>query len=117
MSLALMTGMALGALHGLAVAYIGIASFVAARGMQFFLYGLTLGISRATPVLTPGTSQAHVNTFAQVFGGGTYSELFSALAIVAILQVTLVLTRWAGTQLRQPATAQRPPRQESGPVS
>jgi len=94
--LALMTSMAFGALNGLAVAYIGIASFVATLGMQFFLYGLTLVISHATPVLTPGTSQATINGFAQVFGGGTYSEFFWALGIVIILQIVLTLTRWGG---------------------
>lgn len=64
--------------------------------MQFFLYGLTLVISHATQVLTPATAVTHVTSFAQVFGGGTYSELLWALGIVAVLQVMLVLTRWGG---------------------
>ena len=35
-----------------------------------------------------------VGTFAQVFGGGTYSELFWAIGIMLILQVVLSFTRW-----------------------
>ena len=51
-------------------------------------------ISHAQQVATPGTSVAHVSTFAQIFGGGTYSELIWALGIVAVLQVVLTFTRW-----------------------
>ena len=35
-----------------------------------------------------------VGTFAQVFGGGTYSELFWAIGIVLVLQIVLSFTRW-----------------------
>ena len=35
-----------------------------------------------------------MGTFAQIFGGGTYSELIWAFAIVIILQVVLSFTRW-----------------------
>src|SRR5438552_1523184 len=55
---------------------------------------LTLIISHATPVTTPGTSAVGTPTFAQIFGGGTYSELFWAIGIVLILQIVLSLTRW-----------------------
>ncbi|MGD0452487.1 MAG: ABC transporter permease [Solirubrobacteraceae bacterium] len=83
-----------GAVNGFFVAVVGISSFVATFGMLFTLDGLTLVISHTAPVSTPGTSALHVNTFAQVLGGGTYSELIWALAIVAILQGVLTLTRW-----------------------
>jgi simple sugar transport system permease protein len=92
--LALLAAMALGAVNGFAVAYIGIASFVATLGMLFVLDGLTLIISHATQVTTPGTSVSTVGTFAQVFGGGTYSELFWAIGIVVVLQIVLSFTRW-----------------------
>ena len=83
-----------GTLNGLAVSVIGISSFVTTLGTLFLLDGLTLIISHATPVTTPGTSAVNVPTFAQIFGGGTYSELFWALGIVAVLQVLLSFTRW-----------------------
>jgi simple sugar transport system permease protein len=92
--LALLVAMALGAVNGFAVAYIGIASFVATLGMLFALDGVTLVISHATPVNTPDTSAVGVHSFAQIFGGGTYSELFWALGIVIILQIALSFTRW-----------------------
>jgi len=93
--LALLIAMGLGAINGLFVAYVGIASFVATLGMLFTLDGLTLVISHSTPVQVPGTSLVgKVSTFAQIFGGGTYSELIWALGIVIILQVVLSFTRW-----------------------
>jgi simple sugar transport system permease protein len=93
--LGLVVAMCLGAINGLFVAYVGIASFVATLGMLFTLDGLTLVISHSTPVQVPGTSiGGGLNTFSQIFGGGTYSELFWALGIVAILQVVLTFSRW-----------------------
>ena len=56
--------------------------------------GLTLVISHATPVVSPGTNAVTVPTFAQIFGAGTYSELFWAIGIVIILQIVLSFTRW-----------------------
>jgi simple sugar transport system permease protein len=94
MILALIVAMILGAVNGCAVAFVGISSFVATLGMLFVLDGVTLVMSHATPVTTPGTSVVGVNTFSQIFGEGTYSELFWALGIVAVLQVALVLSRW-----------------------
>jgi simple sugar transport system permease protein len=83
-----------GLLNGFAVAVVGISSFVTTLGMLFTLDGVTLIISHTAPVATPGTSALHVNTFAKVFGGGTYSELIWALVIVAILQAVLTFSRW-----------------------
>ncbi|MGZ6616954.1 MAG: ABC transporter permease [Solirubrobacteraceae bacterium] len=93
--LSLFVAMALGAVNGFFVAYVGIASFVATLGMLFTLDGLTLVISHSTPVQVPGTSiGGHLSTFAQMFGGGTYSELIWAIGIVIILQVVLTFSRW-----------------------
>jgi simple sugar transport system permease protein len=92
--LALLVAMLLGAINGFFVAYVGIASFVATLGMLFTLDGLTLVISHSTPVQVPGTKIGGISTFAQIFGGGTYSELFWALGIVVILQIVLSFTRW-----------------------
>jgi simple sugar transport system permease protein len=94
MILALVVAMILGAVNGCAVAFVGISSFVATLGMLFVLDGVTLVMSHATPVNTPGTAVVGVNTFSQIFGEGTYSELLWALGIVAVLQVALVKSRW-----------------------
>ncbi len=83
-----------GAVNGFFTAYVGIASFVSTIAMLFFLDGLTLIISHSEQISTPGTNVITVNTFAQVFGAGTYSELIWAVGIVLVLQVVLSLTRW-----------------------
>lgn len=90
----LVVAMLIGAFNGFMVAVVGISSFVATLGTLFTFDGLTLIISHATPVTTPGTSAVSTPTFAQVFGAGTYSELFWAVGIVVILQVVLSFTRW-----------------------
>src|SRR6201995_1605328 len=113
---ALIAAMLVGLFNGLVVAFIGISSFVTTLGTLFTLSGLTLIISHATQVTTPGTSVVSVGTFAQIFGGGTYSELFWAIAITIVLQLLLSLSRWGiytvsvgGTRLG-PAEAGVPPR-------
>ncbi|HXO08129.1 MAG TPA: ABC transporter permease [Solirubrobacteraceae bacterium] len=90
---ALIVAMLLGAVNGLFIAYIGIASFVVTLAMLFFLDGLTLIISHSQEITTPGTSVVKVTNFAQIFGAGTYSELIWAIAIVTILQVVLSFSR------------------------
>jgi simple sugar transport system permease protein len=90
----LLACMLIGAVNGFFVAVVGIASFVVTLGTLFAIEGFTLVWSHAAPVATPGTSTIGVNTFAQVFGRGTYSELIWALGIVAVLQVILTFTRW-----------------------
>jgi simple sugar transport system permease protein len=92
--LALISAAALGAANGFAVAYIGISSFVTTLGTLFALAGLTLVISHATPITPPGTSLSGQNTYMAIFGHGTYSELIWAVAIVIVLQVILLTTRW-----------------------
>jgi simple sugar transport system permease protein len=92
--LSLLVAMGIGAVNGIFVAYVGIASFVATLGMLFLLDGLSLVISHSTPIQVPGTSIGHVTSFAKIFGGGTYSELFWAIGIVIVLQIVLSFTRW-----------------------
>jgi simple sugar transport system permease protein len=84
----------IGAINGFFTAYVGMASFVATLGMLFSLDGLTLIISHSEQINMPGTSVVGVHTFAQVFGGGTYSELIWAIGIAVILQVVLAFSRW-----------------------
>jgi simple sugar transport system permease protein len=83
-----------GLFNGFMTAVVGVSSFVVTLGTLFTFDGLTLIISHATPVTSPGTSAVSTPTFAQIFGGGTYSELFWAIGIVLILQVVLSFTRW-----------------------
>ena len=114
--LALLVCMAVGALSGTFVAFLGVSSFVTTLGVLFTFEGLSLILSHGTPVATPGaqvhstTVQVHhvvnghsitlpekvnhIGTFAKIFGGGVYAELIWAAAIVAILQVALTFTRW-----------------------
>jgi simple sugar transport system permease protein len=94
MVVSLLVAMLIGLFNGLVVAVVGISSFVTTLGTLFTLDGLTLIISHATQVTTPGTSVVKVGTFAQIFGGGTYSELFWAIGIVIVLQLVLSFTRW-----------------------
>ena len=114
--LALLVCMAVGALNGTFVAFLGVSSFVTTLGMLFTFEGLSLILLHGTPVATPGaqvhatTVQVHhvvnghsitlpekinhVGTFAKIFGGGVYSELIWAAAIIVILQIVLTFTRW-----------------------
>ena len=94
MIIALIIAALIGLFNGLAHSVLGISSFVTTLGTLFTLDGLTLIISHATQVTTPGTSVVNVGTFAQIFGGGTYSELFWAIGIVIVLQLVLSFTRW-----------------------
>jgi simple sugar transport system permease protein len=90
---ALLICVAVGAVNGIFVSVLGINSFVTTLGTLFTFEGLSLIISKGTPVATPG-GQVPVHTFGKVFGAGTYSELIWAIAIVVLLQVVLTFTRW-----------------------
>jgi len=114
--IALAVCMLVGVVNGAFVAFVGVASFVATMGMLFTFEGLSLILSHGTPVATPGAQihqtvvnvhhvvnghsivlperVNHIGAFAKVFGGGTYSEMIWAVAIVIILQVVLTFTRW-----------------------
>ena len=116
MIVALLACMVVGAINGFFTAIVGISSFVATLGMLFTLEGLTLIISHAEPVATPGAevtsttvhvphvvhgvtvvlteTENHITTFAKVFGAGVYSELIWALLIVIVMQLVLTFTRW-----------------------
>src|SRR5277367_6580790 len=113
---ALLVCMAVGAFNGAFVAIAGVSSFVATLGMLFTFEGLSLILSHGTPVATPGAQITqtevqvhhvvngqnivlpekinHIGTFAKIFGGGVYSELIWAVAIVVVLQIVLTFTRW-----------------------
>jgi simple sugar transport system permease protein len=93
--IAMLACMLVGAINGFFTAVVGIASFITTLGTLLALEGLTLIITHAQPVTTPGTTAGgEIGSFARIFGGGTYAELIWALAIVAVLQLVLVRTRW-----------------------
>jgi simple sugar transport system permease protein len=92
--LALVIAMGIGAINALFITFVGMSSFVATLGMLFSLDGLTLIVSHATQIATPGTKTIGLNTFSQIFGRGTYSELFWAVGIAIVLQIALTFTRW-----------------------
>ncbi len=114
--LALAICMVVGAVNGAFVSVLGVNSFVTTLGMLFTFEGLSLIISKGTPVATPGAQVHqttvnvhhvvnghditlpekvnHVGTFARIFGAGVYSELIWAVVIVLVLQVVLTFTRW-----------------------
>lgn len=95
--LALLVCLAVGLANGFFVAVVGINSFVATLAMLFTFEGLALIISHGEPVTTPGAgfkNGGSLSTFAEIFGGGVYSELIWALALVALLQTLLTFTRW-----------------------
>src|SRR5215210_963451 len=105
-----------GIINGVFTEIIGVSSFITTLGMLLGLAGLTLIISHAAPVAMPGaevTSKTvnvthivngqevtlpekvnEIGTFAKIFGGGTYSQLIWALAIIAVVQMLLTRTRW-----------------------
>jgi simple sugar transport system permease protein len=116
MIIALLICMVVGLINGAFVAILGVNSFVTTLGMLFSFEGLSLILSHGTPVATPGAQVTqtevkvhhivnghnivlgekvnHIGTFAKIFGGGVYSELIWAVAIVLLLQVVLTFTRW-----------------------
>jgi simple sugar transport system permease protein len=113
---ALLVCAAVGAINGFFVAVVEINSFVTTLATLFAFEGLSLIISHGTPVATPGAAAhtttenvthivnghsitlpeqvRHIGSFAEIFGGGIYSELIWAVAIVVILQIVLTFTRW-----------------------
>jgi simple sugar transport system permease protein len=66
-----------------------VPSFITTLGTNFLLNGLTLTVSRGTPVESPEQPG-----FAAVFGNWGYSEIIWAVGIVAIMHVVLRQTRW-----------------------
>jgi simple sugar transport system permease protein len=92
--LAMICCMAVGLVNGVFTAVIGINSFITTLGMLLTIEGLTLIISHAQPVDTPGTDVAKQTTFAGIFGQGTYSQLIWALLVVVVLQIVLSFTRF-----------------------
>jgi simple sugar transport system permease protein len=87
--LGLLASAAVGAVNGAVTLLLHVPSFVTTLGTLFLLNGLTLTISRGTPVTPPDNPG-----FAWVMGGWGYSEIVWALLVTAAMHVTLRHTRW-----------------------
>lgn len=93
MWLAVMAGLlaaaVVGFVNGAVTVFLRLPSFVTTLGTLFLINGITLTISRGTPVSTPGGP-----LFTAVMGGWGYSEICWAVAIALVMHVMLRNTRW-----------------------
>jgi len=80
---------AIGLANGMVTVLLQVPSFVTTLGTLFLVNGVTLTISRGTPVTAPDQGW-----FALVFGGWGYSEILWAVGVAAVMHVVLRHTRW-----------------------
>lgn len=80
---------AVGFVNGAVTVFLRLPSFVTTLGTLFLINGITLTISRGTPVPTPGGP-----VFTAVMGGWGYSEICWAVGIACAMHVMLRHTRW-----------------------
>ena len=85
----LLSGSLVGVVNGVVTVFVGVPSFITTLGMIFLLNGLTLIMSGAFPVETPGGS-----TFFKFFGGGAYVTVYWALGVIVAMTILLNRTRW-----------------------
>jgi simple sugar transport system permease protein len=85
----LISGSLVGLANGLITVFLRVPSFITTLGMIFFLNGLTLRISGAFPVETPGG-----HTFFRIFGGAPYATSYWALGVIVVMAILLSRTRW-----------------------
>jgi simple sugar transport system permease protein len=85
----LLSGSVVGLANGIITVGVGVPSFITTLGMAYVLNGLTLNISGAFPVETPGGE-----TFFRVFGGSPYVTVYWALGVIVVMTILLARTRW-----------------------
>ncbi|HKT94823.1 MAG TPA: ABC transporter permease [Paraburkholderia sp.] len=78
-----------GFVNGAVTVWLRLPSFVTTLGTLFLINGITLTISRGTPVQTPGSP-----SFAAFMGAWGYSEILWTVAIAFAMHVLLRHTRW-----------------------
>jgi simple sugar transport system permease protein len=78
-----------GFINGAVTVFLRLPSFVTTLGTLFLINGITLTISRGTPVSTPGGP-----VFTSIMGGWGYSEIIWAVAIALLMHIMLRHTRW-----------------------
>ena len=86
---ALLAAGAIGLANGMITVLLRVPSFVTTLGTLFLVNGVTLTMSRGTPVPAPDEGW-----FALVFGGWGYSEILWAVGIGLMMHVVLRHTRW-----------------------
>jgi simple sugar transport system permease protein len=79
----------IGIVNGAVTVYLRLPSFVTTLGTLFLINGVTLTLSRGTPVATPGTPE-----FAAAMGAWGYSEILWTIALGFVMHVLLRHTRW-----------------------
>ena len=89
MTAALLVSAAVGLTSGVITTFLRVPSFITTLGMIFLLNGLTLRISGAFPVETPGG-----HTFFRFFGGSPYATLYWAIGVIVVMAILLGRTRW-----------------------
>jgi simple sugar transport system permease protein len=85
----IISGSVVGLANGLITVFLHVPSFITTLGMIFLLNGLTLRISGAFPVETPGG-----DTFFRIFGGAPYATSYWALGVIVVMAILLSRTRW-----------------------
>ncbi|MFL5921490.1 MAG: ABC transporter permease [Gaiellaceae bacterium] len=88
----LLAAAGVGLVNGIITTVLRVPSFITTLGMLFFLNGINLRALHGFQVETPGGS-----TFTKIFGGSPLwfnSEFWWALAVVIVLQIVLIRTRW-----------------------
>jgi simple sugar transport system permease protein len=78
-----------GFVNGAVTVWLRLPSFVTTLGTLFLINGITLTISRGTPVQTPGSPE-----FAGFMGAWGYSEIIWTVVIAFFMHVLLRHTRW-----------------------
>jgi simple sugar transport system permease protein len=87
--LAVVASAVIGFINGAITVWVKVPSFVTTLGTLFLLNGITLTLSRGTPVDTPGSP-----AFAGFMGADGFSEILWALAVVVVMHIVLRRTRW-----------------------
>jgi simple sugar transport system permease protein len=85
----LISGALVGLVNGIITVWVHVPSFITTLGMIFLLNGLTLKISGAFPVETPGG-----HTFFRIFGGAPYATAYWAFGVIVVMAILLGRTRW-----------------------
>ncbi|SDC51930.1 ABC transporter permease [Paraburkholderia lycopersici] len=78
-----------GFVNGAVTVWLRLPSFVTTLGTLFLINGITLTVSRGTPVQAPGSPE-----FAAFMGAWGYSEIIWTVAIAFAMHVLLRHTRW-----------------------
>jgi simple sugar transport system permease protein len=78
-----------GFVNGAVTVWLRLPSFVTTLGTLFLINGITLTISRGTPVQAPGSPE-----FANFMGAWGYSEILWTVVIAFVMHVLLRHTRW-----------------------